>query len=168
MLAPFFACQVPFLMFLKEQVIRDRHNRIKLRVMGNMMVSPFMLFYLFILDIIFVINQALLYPMIFLIKFLTCGLLDLSCLYNALDKSYEYMFEMQKLDVAGFRRMRTISQLTFESLIQSILQIRMLMYFGNNHNEQEEFGVSVTAISVSILLAFSHAILECLFLYMEA
>ena len=85
--------------------------------MGTIMVSPLMLVYMFLLDIIFCINQALLFPIICILKFVTFGLLDLSCLNRALDKSYEFLFEMQKLEVAGFRRMRTISQLTFESLI---------------------------------------------------
>jgi hypothetical protein len=170
MLAPFFACQTPFLMFLKEKVYRDLNNRFKLKFMGFVMVSPIMLVYMFILDIMFVINQALLFPLICLLKFLTCGIIDLSCFNRALDKSYEFLFEMQKLEVAGFRRMRTISQLTFESLIQFCLQVRMLMYFNQleDQNAMDEFGVSVTAIVVSILLAISHALLECVFLYMEA
>lgn len=41
------------------------------------MVNPFMLAYLFVLDLIFVFNQAFLFPMIVLIKFLTCGLMNL-------------------------------------------------------------------------------------------
>lgn len=129
-----------------------------------------MLIYLFCLDLIFIINQAFLYPIIQVLKFLTCGLLDLSCLNRALEKSYEIFFEMKKLEVAGFRRMRTISQLTFESLIQATLQIRMLLYFKalQDENGMDDFGVSLTAIAVSILLAIIHAILECLFLYMEA
>ena len=86
--------------------------------MGYVMINPLMLIYLFCLDVIFIINQAFFYPLIQLMKLLTCGLVDLSCLNRALDKSYEYLFEMKKLEVAGFRRMRTISQLTFESLIQ--------------------------------------------------
>lgn len=100
------------------------------------MVSPFMLIYLFILDVIFVVNQAFIYPLIMLIKFLTCGLLDLTVLNKALEKSYEIMFDMQKLEVAGFRRMRTISQLTFETLIQTILQIRMLIFFQKIDNKE--------------------------------
>ena len=64
LLAPFFACQTPFLMFLKEQVYRDKQNRLKLRLTGEVMVSPFMLVYMFALDVIFVINQALLFPLI--------------------------------------------------------------------------------------------------------
>lgn len=73
------------------------------------MVSPLMLAYMFILDVIFVVNQAFLFPLICILKFMTFGVLDLSCLNRALDKSYEFLFEMKKLEVAGFRRMRTIS-----------------------------------------------------------
>ena len=109
LLAPFFACQTPFLMFLKEQVYRDRVGRCKLQMMGYVMVNPLMLIYLFCLDCIFIVNQALLYPVIQILKFLTCGIVNLSCLNWALEKSYEYFFEMKKLEVAGFRRMRTIS-----------------------------------------------------------
>jgi len=85
------------------------------------MVNPLMLIYLFCLDLIFIINQALLYPIIQILKAMTCGIVDLSCLNRGLEKSYEFFFEMKKLEVAGFRRMRTISQLTFESLIQATL-----------------------------------------------
>ena len=109
LLAPFFACQTPFLMFLKEKVYRDKDDKLKLRLMGQIMVSPFMLIYMFVLDVIFVINQAVFYPIIALLKVLTFGFLDLTCLSKTLEKSYEFFFEMQKLEAAGFRRMRTIS-----------------------------------------------------------
>lgn len=56
MIAPFFACQTPFLMFLKEQVYRDKDDRCKLRLLGYIMVSPAMLVYLFLMDIIFLLN----------------------------------------------------------------------------------------------------------------
>jgi hypothetical protein len=32
------------------------------------------------------------------------------------DKMFNYCFEMQKSEVAGFRRLRTISQLIFETV----------------------------------------------------
>lgn len=170
LLAPFFACQTPFLMFLKEKVYRDKYDRCKLNLIGYIMVQPLMLIYLFCLDLIFIINSALLYPFIQFLKFCTCGYVNLSCMNTALDQSYVYLFEMKALEVAGFRRMRTISQLTFESLIQVTLQVRMLRYFNamNINNAQEEFGVSVTAIIASIMLAVSHGLIECSFLYMEA
>ena len=46
----------------------------------------------------------------------------------------------------------------------------MLVYFKNLNDKkaEEEFGVSILAIVISILLALFHAVLEFLFLYMEA
>lgn len=134
------------------------------------MVSPVMLVYLTILDLVFLINQALLVPILVLLRTLTCGLLNFTCLSNIIDSSYEVLFEMQKLEVAGFRRMRTISQLTFETFIQTLLQVRMLMYFNNKADTSgvQEFDVSVTAIVVSLFLALSHGLLEAIFLAMEA
>lgn len=46
----------------------------------------------------------------------------------------------------------------------------MLRYFREmkDKDAEYEFGVSITAIIVSIILALSHALLEILFLYMEA
>lgn len=88
MLAPFFACQTPLLMFLKEQVYRDSKNRLKLRLIGGLMISPLMLVYMFLLDVIFMLNQAVLYPLIQILKFVTCKIVDLSCLNRALDNSY--------------------------------------------------------------------------------
>ena len=96
-------------MFLKEKLYRDRSKKIYLRVMGYMMVSPIMLIYMLILDIIFVFNQAIVFPVISLLKLISFGILDLSCLNKGLDRSYEILFEMQRLEAAGFRRMRTIS-----------------------------------------------------------
>lgn len=102
--------------------------------MGYVMINPLMLLYLFCLDFIFIVNQAVLFPLIQILKLITFGFVNLSFLNRALDMSYEYLFEMKKLEVAGFRRMRTISQLTFESLIQMALQLRMLKYF-NDHKD---------------------------------
>lgn len=136
------------------------------------MVSPPMLIYLFIMDIVFLLNQAILTPIIFVLRILTCNLINLSCLTRMLDSSYEIMFEMQKLEVAGFRRMRTISQLTFETLIQLVLQVRMLQFF-KAHEEDggkgiEELGVDPKNIVISLMLALLHGLLEAIFLAMEA
>lgn len=94
MLAPYFACQTPLVMFLKEQVYRDNDKNWKLWVTSVIMVSPCMLVYIFVLDIIFIVNQALLFPIISMIKAITCEKLDLTCLNSLLDKSYEILFNM--------------------------------------------------------------------------
>ena len=62
--------------------------------------------------------------------------------------------------------MRTIAQLTFETFLQLILQIRMLSYFsGDNGNN---LGVSVSDIATSVALSTTHAIIEAFFLNLEA
>jgi hypothetical protein len=75
---------------------------------------------------------------------------------------------MSKLDVAGFRRLRTISQLSFESLIQIILQVRILIYSFNQPDVIEQFGVEIEAIIISLSFALLHTIFELIFLNMEA
>lgn len=58
-----------------------------------------------------------------------------------------------------------------------MLQVRMLQYFsaeaeknknGSAADRIEELGVSVTAIAVSLALAFLHTVLEFFYLYIEA
>lgn len=44
----------------------------------------------------------------------------------------------------------------------------MLRYFQDKPEEMERYDISTSTIALSILLAFSHAILESIFLYMEA
>lgn len=117
MLAPFFACQVPFLVFLKELIYRDQKSTNKLIVLGIVMLSPLMLIYMVVMDFVFLILQAIFSPAVEIVKLVSFGWIDLSGILNRLDRIYEIMFCMQKLDVAGFRRMRTITQLSFETFI---------------------------------------------------
>ena len=72
------------------------------------------------------------------------------------------------MEVAGFRRMRTISQMTFETFIQIMLQIRMLIFFKFQSSDSVEFGISIYTVLLSVSLAFGHIILEVIFLYLEA
>ena len=167
MIAPFLSCQIPFLIFLKELIYRDKTGKIKLLWLGRLMLSPLMLIYMFLMDLVFLFIQAFIFPILLIVKFLTFGKLDCTQMIEKLDKVYEIMFEMQKLDVAGFRRMRTITQLTFETFLQLTLQGRMLLYFSNNEGGKD-LGVDLTALVVSLLLSTSHALIEACFLYMEA
>lgn len=72
---------------------------------------------------------------------------------------------MTDMDIKGFRRLRTISQLSFESLPQTILQLRILIYALNGSNE---LGVSLEVIISSLGCALLHAIFELIFVYLEA
>lgn len=169
MTAPFIASQTPFLTFLRELINRDKNGRFKLRFLSVITVSPLMIVFMFVMDIVFLLNQAFLYPIIAFLNVLTCEKLGLGKLLELIDKSYEILFDMQKLEVAGFRRMRTITQMLFETLIQLVLQVRMLIYFKRHYVENPgAVGVSVDDIFISIVLALSHAILEAIYLGLEA
>eukprot|EP01084_Bolivina_argentea_P032926 60934_1 len=67
------------------------------------------------------------------------------------------------MDIEGYSRLRTISQITFESLPQIVLQIRILF-----SNDKEELGVTENELMLSLLFAFLHAFIEVLVIRYEA
>jgi hypothetical protein len=73
------------------------------------------------MDIIYIVVSVIITPAAMLLKLLTCGLIDLTNIEEKLDVLYEILFGMTDMDIKGFRRLRTISQLSFESLPQIIL-----------------------------------------------
>lgn len=63
--------------------------------------------------------------------------------------------------------------MTFETLIQLALQVRMYTFFKNKYGDKseqmiEKMGLSLEAIAISILLAVIHIILELGYLAIEA
>lgn len=79
-------------------------------------LTPFIVAYLLLMDIIYILVSVIITPTAMLIKVLTCGLIDMTNIEQKLDVLYEILFGMTDMDIKGFRRLRTISQLTFESL----------------------------------------------------
>lgn len=70
--------------------------------------------------------------------------------------------------MSGVRHMRTISQLTFETVIQFMVQISMLGWYATNSNGEEDQAVSMSALVVSIIIAALHFTLEIAQLNFEA
>ena len=79
-------------------------------------LTPGIIIYLFLMDVVFLIFSAIFTPIFFLIHFVTCGKINFTNMMDSTDPVYEKMFTMKRLDVNGFRRLRTISQLVFESV----------------------------------------------------
>jgi len=73
------------------------------------------------MDIIYIIVSVIITPAAMIIKLLTCGIIDMTNIEEKLDVLYEILFGMTDMDIKGFRRLRTISQLSFESLPQIFL-----------------------------------------------
>ncbi len=59
------------------------------------------------------------------------------CVNTLIDGSYEYLFQMKRHEVGGFRRMRTITQVIFETLIQLAVQIHMLIFVAEHVTEED-------------------------------
>jgi hypothetical protein len=121
------------------------------------------------MDVIYILNCLFIKVFVMIIEFFQSRFCpeskwNLNFLETLEDKIFEACFEMQKSEVAGFRRLRTISQMLFETIPQICLQLRMYYYF----SVEPEMGVSLDALFISIACAVVHGSLEVLVLYIES
>ena len=65
------------------------------------------------MDQVFIFNSTILTPLAYLF-----ALCKIECLNRLVDDSYAFLFQMKPHEVSGFRRMRTITQMIFETFIQ--------------------------------------------------
>ena len=84
-----------------------------LKVISWSSICPALMVFLFVMDHVFIINSTI-FEAIALLASYFC---TVNRLNRCIDNSYEYLFHMQKHEVNGFRRMRTFTQLMFESTI---------------------------------------------------
>jgi len=87
-----------------------------LKFLNILSLTPFIVAYLLLMDIIYILVSVVITPTAMFIKLISCGLIDLTNVEEKLDVLYEILFGMTDMDIKGFRRLRTISQLSFESL----------------------------------------------------
>ena len=130
-----------------------------------------MIVYLLLMDLVFIIQVIVFKPIVFVIETVRNRVTDSRANLNILDMFEDYMysvmFEMTKSEVSGFRRLRTISQMIFETIPQIFLQLRIFYYF-YNQDEDTEDSISLQTIFWSIVFAAVHGILEILILFIEA
>lgn len=72
-------------------------------------LTPFIVAYLLFMDVIYITVSVIITPIAFLIKILSCNLIDFTNIEEKLDALYEILFGMSDMDIKGFRRLRTIS-----------------------------------------------------------
>ena len=74
-----------------------------------------MLAYLLIMDVIYIVNSVAIVPIAYFVQIITCDFCNKSkkniahTFEQKLDGIYEIVFDMGKMDIKGFRRLRTIS-----------------------------------------------------------
>lgn len=125
MISPFYVCYVPLLTFQKERAEKIEDDSILQKLNGFFSLTPLILINLLLMDLIYIINSVVITPIVFIFSF---GRLNMEVIEEKIDKIYIVLFGMSDMDIKGFRRLRTISQLSFESFPQILLQIRILVY----------------------------------------
>eukprot|EP01084_Bolivina_argentea_P043354 79888_1 len=154
LLAPYLVsfCSLASIFQSREKDVRN--------VMCLLLITPFSLCLLIMLDVTF---------MMFVVGNLV-GLLFCWCNQNFIhyvdeDKIF-LKFNVTHMEIKGYRRLRTLSQLVFETIPQTILQIRMFYVLENY--AQEELEVSREALLISIAIAFVHFCFEAIILLIES
>ena len=119
MLSPFFVCYVPLLTFQKKKLNNKELDWMD-AIITAAFLTPLVLIYLNIMDVVYIFTSVVLVPIAVMIQWLTCGMLSERNMAHyfeeKLDSIYEVAFGMSQMDIKGFRRLRTISQLSFESM----------------------------------------------------
>ena len=75
-------------------------------------LTPLILIDLLFMDLVYIFNSVIITPLVFIF---TCGRMNTQVMETKIDQIYNFLFGMTEMDIKGFRRLRTISQLTFES-----------------------------------------------------
>ena len=170
MLSPFFVCYVPLLTFQKKKL--NNKDLDYLDLIGMVIfLTPLVLIYLQLMDVVYIINSVGLVPIAVILQLLSCGLIkgNLAHMFETkLDSIYEVAFGMSQMDIKGFRRLRTISQLSFESMPQILIQGRILYYNVVKPESTDALAIDMNVIIGSLGCAFFHAIIEFIFVSLEA
>lgn len=93
---------------------KGKHGQLSHTFLGLVTITPLIIGYLLVMDSIYIINSIVIIPMSMLIRFFFCGFIKVD--RNCIDFVYVKMFGMNSMDILGFHRLRTITQLVFESV----------------------------------------------------
>lgn len=124
MVAPFYVSYVPLINF--QISAHKAHIKENGRISGIqqaiawMSKTPILIVYLLLMDMIFIVQVIVFKPIVFMIEAIRNKVSESRGNLNLLDRFEDYMynvmFEMTKSEVSGFRRLRTISQMIFETI----------------------------------------------------
>eukprot|EP01083_Nonionella_stella_P017876 50057_1 len=139
----------------------------------TLLMTPIALFYLFMIDLIFMVFSLISTVWLLLLILMTlicCKNVNVAAKYDSRDwidkKVFEDFLRMNRTEVIGYRRLRTLSQLFFETIPQIVLQLRILWvieWMGDNNT----FQIDLQTLGWSIGLAISHLILEGGIIYLD-
>eukprot|EP01084_Bolivina_argentea_P040443 74752_1 len=161
-LSPYLVSYCSLSSLLLQKLVHFR-NKSLLSFFVLLLMTPLSVLYLVSIDIIFMI-----YSLSSTFIFMICGC---RTKYDIKDWLDEYVFnkllKMNRTEIIGYRRLRTLSQLFFETMPQILLQGRIL-YVVELKNDNNQFQINVTTLVWSLALAVAHLILEGGVVYFDA
>ena len=127
--------------------------------------TPLCLFYFLLLDVTFAIYSVVT-TFLFLLTF---GKINIANI--AEDYFFTKLLGMTRMELIGYRRLRTISQILFESIPEIFIQLRILAVMNENNSnnsgdDAENYGVTNENLYFSILFAGLHMFFEGLMIYL--
>eukprot|EP01083_Nonionella_stella_P170821 582191_1 len=131
-----------------------------LNVLSLVLLTPFAIVWFSLVDAIFMLYLVI----SSLIFALSIGYCDVSNVMD--DLLFQKILGMTKMEVIGYRRLRTLSQLLFETFPQILLQVRILIAI--RYEGQDEFNITTDELWLSIIIAFVHVFLEVAIIYLDA
>ena len=145
MISPFYVSFIPLINFQlsaqRQHVVDQGEEKPQFKILQRISKTPFLVISLILMDVIYIINTVVIKIFLIIWDFFSSRCypdkcrVNLNILEDFEDKVFNNFFEMQKSEIAGFRRLRTISQLIFETIPQLFLQIRIYIYFANHPDE---------------------------------
>jgi len=80
MISPFFVCSIPYLDYQLEMNSKLNSTQLTFsrKIKIWMIMTPLIIPYLIVLDLIYLINSMLIFPLIFIISKVTCSKIDIN------------------------------------------------------------------------------------------
>eukprot|EP01083_Nonionella_stella_P008506 24552_1 len=126
---------------------------------GTLYLTPFGILYFILVDIFFIVYTLF----ASVLSLVSCGRL---CA-NSSDL-FEYFLSkiigLSAMDIRGYRRLRTIAQITFESIPQIALQLRILFAV----QDSKDLRLDEYELISSLIFALAHLCIETIILYYES
>ena len=153
-MAPLYVCYVPLI-----SVQRSKQNPSKLITFSAF--TPLILVYLLLLDIFYIVIQTAINPILVMISMITCGKISGLALDDIIDEFFLKFFGLAKVQAVGFRKLRTLSQLTLESAPQMLLQVRIFFFLkATNSTNDKNLEVDESVLLFSLGCAVTHTVIE--------
>lgn len=142
------------------------HRRVR-ALFSVLYLTPLCLIYFVLVDMLYLVRAVIFDTLALLVICLSCGRLRVpDCVLSPVSRLLSYTLGLTKMEIEGYRRLRTLSQLIFESFPQIFLQMHVVLAYRGRY--MRETGITLHEIAASIAFAFFHLAVSLWVLWAEA